>query len=975
MNPLPITHGGEFLRPLRVCFALPEFLGFPSRGGIGQAYGAFVSALVSAGHDVTVLVPDTPCPLECSTTEVAAKAKAEGVRLVFLPPLPFRCVSTRTGSDQALLCYRAWYWLKDQDFEVIHFTGWETLGYYCVSAKKCGQAFPNTLLCVSLRSPSRWCREGDEQEVENLAMMETDFLEQRTTELADLVFAPSHHIAEWAEAKGWDLPGPVFHQPNLIQIPEFSLPPPESAPIREIVFFGRIQPRKGLFEFCDAIDLLTAKQLSGLTITFLGAHVTSPVDSRAYVNEKAAGWPCQTTILDWFSREEALTYLRRPGVLAVIPSRIESFCNTVYECQNLGIPFLAAHTKGLLELIRLEDIPHVLFDLTPRALAEKLGEALISPPAPVPSRHDSPAAKNHWVRWHNHLTDHPPDLFSPLPPGEIAKTPRVTVCVPHFNQPKLLLEALKSLEAQTYPNFEVIIVDDGSTSPEVPEFLDHLEKQIAPRGWRVLRQSNQYVGAARNHAAREAQGEFLLFMDDDNIAKASELEAFVRAALHSGLDVITCPMECFRESETTPPDGPSERWIHLFLGGPTGSGLFENSQGDANFFIRKSVFLKLGGFIEIMNHLSEDRHFLIKTGFAGHSILLLPEPQYEYRIRSESMFRALPQSRQDRVVLDAFEAVTPAAMHDTLAMALSLHKADLSRPKIEPDVSATGLQSRQTVINTSASRHDISLHFGEGWHEDEGDHCWTGHGGPAACFLIHVQGPAIPVSFSAHIIAHDPDNRLQIMWNGKILAQTWDRTDLSIEGLETRSGVNELRFVAEKPVVESSASDPRKLGHCFSKISLSPSKPDSRQRIVPDLMMGPPALERTILLNELPAFGAEAAFGEGWYPDEGFCRWSGREGPKSSILFETSLSMTIRFRAKVTWSAPESFCSVTFQGKILCPRFRGQNLDFILELEPGVSKCLEFATDSHPTQPINSIDRRHLSFAFSEIQLTIARRT
>ena len=123
--------------------------------------------------------------------------------------------------------------------------------------------------------------------------------------------------------------------------------------------------------------------------------------------------------------------------------------------------------------------------------------------------------------------------------------PLVSVCLATFNRPSLLAQALESLRCQDYPNFEVLLVDDGSDEPDALVFLDQLEPEFKAKGWRIIRQENNYVGAARNNGARHARGEYLLFMDDDNYAEPHEISTFVKAATYSRADVLTCAIKRF----------------------------------------------------------------------------------------------------------------------------------------------------------------------------------------------------------------------------------------------------------------------------------------------------------------------------------------------------------------------------------------------------------------------------------------------
>src|SRR5215212_9690625 len=87
--------------------------------------------------------------------------------------------------------------------------------------------------------------------------------------------------------------------------------------------------------------------------------------------------------------------------------------------------------------------------------------------------------------------------------------PLVSVVIPCYNQAHFLSEAIESVLAQTHPNFEIIVVDDGSTDNT---------SEVAARypGVRHIRQDNQGLAAARNTGLRESKGTCLVFLDADD---------------------------------------------------------------------------------------------------------------------------------------------------------------------------------------------------------------------------------------------------------------------------------------------------------------------------------------------------------------------------------------------------------------------------------------------------------------------------
>ncbi|MGN0972738.1 MAG: glycosyltransferase family 2 protein, partial [Aristaeellaceae bacterium] len=97
----------------------------------------------------------------------------------------------------------------------------------------------------------------------------------------------------------------------------------------------------------------------------------------------------------------------------------------------------------------------------------------------------------------------------------------VSILIPCYNDGVYLDDALTSVEAQTWPAVEVIVVDDGSTDPDTVATLDRLagEKRCT-----LYRQANKGPSAARNLAAQKASGAYYFFLDADNILLPTYIE-------------------------------------------------------------------------------------------------------------------------------------------------------------------------------------------------------------------------------------------------------------------------------------------------------------------------------------------------------------------------------------------------------------------------------------------------------------------
>ncbi len=111
----------------------------------------------------------------------------------------------------------------------------------------------------------------------------------------------------------------------------------------------------------------------------------------------------------------------------------------------------------------------------------------------------------------------------------------ISVIIPVYNAEEWLRDALASLQAQTYTDFEAILVDDGSSDGSA-DICSELCKRDCR--FRLIRQENGGVSAARNRGIEQANGEWLAFMDADDIMPTDALEVMMRAARKSGAGIV-----------------------------------------------------------------------------------------------------------------------------------------------------------------------------------------------------------------------------------------------------------------------------------------------------------------------------------------------------------------------------------------------------------------------------------------------------
>jgi len=170
--------------------------------------------------------------------------------------------------------------------------------------------------------------------------------------------------------------------------------------------------------------------------------------------------------------------------------------------------------------------------------------------------------------------------------------PALSVVIPTYNAPQFLVEAVESVLAQTYSDYELIIIDDGS-GPETREALAPYMERI-----RYIRQENTGIAGARNRGIKEARGNYIAFLDHDDLWLAEKLEKqMARAAECPQAGVIYCDFVNFldvpgEERELGDPFAKKKK--------PEGdvlAALFEsNFINTLVMLFKREVFEKAGGF-------------------------------------------------------------------------------------------------------------------------------------------------------------------------------------------------------------------------------------------------------------------------------------------------------------------------------------------------------------------------------------------
>jgi glycosyltransferase involved in cell wall biosynthesis len=226
--------------------------------------------------------------------------------------------------------------------------------------------------------------------------------------------------------------------------------------------------------------------------------------------------------------------------------------------------------------------------------------------------------------------------------------PKVSVVIPTYNCDRYLAEAIDSVLSQSYAEYEVIVVDDGSTD-RTAEILQSYGDRI-----RHLRQSNQGVAIARNQGIQLAQGEWVAFLDADDFFLPDKLAAQMAIAsacpdlgiIHSGWHRVDPQGQIL--VAVTPwqqiPRLDLESWLRWKPVLPSA------------MLFRRDWLMRSGGF-DPRFPPAEDTDLVLRLARMGCSAEWLKQVTVGYRQHPESaMHQGLPQARSLTAVIDHFFA-------------------------------------------------------------------------------------------------------------------------------------------------------------------------------------------------------------------------------------------------------------------------------------------------------------------------------
>jgi len=200
----------------------------------------------------------------------------------------------------------------------------------------------------------------------------------------------------------------------------------------------------------------------------------------------------------------------------------------------------------------------------------------------------------------------------------------ISVIIPAYNAAKHIKETLQSVLSQTYPNIEILVIDDGST--------DNTKQIVKSFGAKVryYYQENSGPSAARNKGVKEAKGKYIAFIDSDDLWCKTALEKMMVSLKENHSDLV------FSNALISYENGSEEIfWVEK----PSNQNIFSNLIFEnfllMNCLVNKEIFKRVGPFDETLKKV-EDFDFWLKAAKAGCKFSFINEPLFIYKKHAES---------------------------------------------------------------------------------------------------------------------------------------------------------------------------------------------------------------------------------------------------------------------------------------------------------------------------------------------------
>ncbi|MBP3523513.1 MAG: glycosyltransferase [Clostridia bacterium] len=227
---------------------------------------------------------------------------------------------------------------------------------------------------------------------------------------------------------------------------------------------------------------------------------------------------------------------------------------------------------------------------------------------------------------------------------------KVSIIIPCYNSEAYLGACMDSVLAQTMEDFEAILIDDGSVDGTLAVAQAYAERDTRVR---VLAQENRGVAAARNLGLEHARGEWITFVDSDDLLPPDALQTML-SGTDENVDMVVCPHETFDENGPLETVIPQTRWMDRRGEAQRRAAALRLIEGDCVLNImccklhRRALIEREGLRLQAGVKIAEDALFNLEAVLCGRAIAYVNRVAYRYRMHGASAMHAQAAGEMER---------------------------------------------------------------------------------------------------------------------------------------------------------------------------------------------------------------------------------------------------------------------------------------------------------------------------------------
>ncbi len=526
-----------------------------------------------------------------------------------------------------------------ESLKIVEYADFIGLGYRVAQAKK-ANLLPPDVRTICYCHGNTFYLDNAQGDIGTSRDLLIDVKERIGIELSDYVFFPSMFLADlYINKQGLSIEN-WGQLPYPVKISGIQCDPIDYRMVDTLVFYGRATPQKGFDIFLEALKILDTQfpaAMSQISRIILAGVLPKDVSDDIRLDPRIETFVGSR---DWATNLVSKNAARG---IAILPYRGDNQPLSIYEMIQAGMRFISTSEGGIPEMIPGEFHPRVLSSIVPKELAGLILETLAEPAHErfsFTNKLRQEVSKNLETAHLKYVEAYGKVVKNNVRIKENSNS-GLTVVITNFNGVLGQIEdALRGVKNLTFPNIQIIVADDASSSNHISELKDLLNRLGIDSASLLISDSNIGLPGLRNLALSSIQTEFAMFLDNDNVAHNSFADVAIgMLEENENLACVTSWMDTFNEDANWNEKQPLGTYEYRPVGADLGVGFLQNEFGDSSGVYRVSTLKQIGGWDASTRAKWEDWQIFIRLANEGFEIGLIPKVMISYRVRQDSMAR------------------------------------------------------------------------------------------------------------------------------------------------------------------------------------------------------------------------------------------------------------------------------------------------------------------------------------------------